>query len=142
MQSIFFVILFYSYSSFLPKGVDSIHIEIFDECAFSADEKIAWALFPIPNTVFAGETIENWIPLNGKQGDSKEGTICLFLSFSVSLYLIFISSPLFKYNLHNGTYFAWNRTFLRAAQLFTTIFPSQPTRLKVMIIQCMVHLWL
>ena len=92
MQSIFFVILFYSYSSFLPKGVDSIHIEIFDECAFSADEKIAWALFPIPNTVFAGETIENWIPLNGKQGDSKEGTICLFLSFSVSLYLIFISS--------------------------------------------------
>ena len=66
----------------LPNGVDTIHIELYDECAFTMDEKIAWAEYKIPSQIFTGETVENWIPLDGKQGDGKEGTICLILSFA------------------------------------------------------------
>ncbi len=71
--------MFIFFSS-LPNGVDTIHIELYDECAFTMDEKIAWAEYKIPSQIFTGETVEHWIPLDGKQGDGKEGTICLILS--------------------------------------------------------------
>ncbi|KAF6216042.1 hypothetical protein GE061_000379 [Apolygus lucorum] len=65
----------------LPQGVNMIYIEIYDECSFTVDELIAWAHIPIPPTVMNGETIEDWYPLCGKQGDDKEGTINLVLSY-------------------------------------------------------------
>ncbi|XP_003744352.1 toll-interacting protein [Galendromus occidentalis] len=69
---------------FIPPGVNSFLIEIFDECAFTASEKIAWAHVQIPEAVItAGETNEEWIPLNGKQGDGKEGAINLVMSYTV-----------------------------------------------------------
>lgn len=62
-----------------------LHIEIFDECAFTVDEKIAWADYHIPSQIFEGETVETWIPLSGKQGEGKEGEIAIVLSFTVSI---------------------------------------------------------
>lgn len=75
-------------NSYLPQGVDSFHIEIYDECSFTIDEMIAWVLYKIPEKTFRGETVEDWIDLNGKQGDGKEGQICVVTSFTVSVVLM------------------------------------------------------
>ena len=31
----------------IPQGVDTIHLELFDEKAFTADDKIAWTLINV-----------------------------------------------------------------------------------------------
>ncbi|XP_054159266.1 toll-interacting protein B-like [Oppia nitens] len=67
---------------YLPQGVDSFHIEIYDECSFTVDEMIAWILYKIPESTFSGQTVEEWVDLNGKQGDGKEGQICVVTSFT------------------------------------------------------------
>lgn len=51
---------------------------------------IAWTLFKIPEAALNGETIEELVSLNGKQGDGKEGTILLVVSFTVSLNLKYL----------------------------------------------------
>ncbi|XP_045481026.1 toll-interacting protein-like [Harmonia axyridis] len=68
----------------LPKGINAISVEIYDECSFTMDELIAWATIVIPQQVLAGETHEDWYPLNGKQGEGVEGMINLVLSYAVS----------------------------------------------------------
>lgn len=67
----------------LPQGVNSIYVEIYDECSFMMDELIAWAHIPIGKNVLNGETTEDWYPLNGKQGEGREGMINLVLSYTV-----------------------------------------------------------
>ncbi|XP_028139669.1 toll-interacting protein [Diabrotica virgifera virgifera] len=69
---------------FLPHGINTITIEIFDERSFTMDELIAWAQITIPAQVLSGETHEDWYPLNGKQGEGVEGMINLVLSYTAS----------------------------------------------------------
>ncbi|XP_063970853.1 toll-interacting protein B-like [Lytechinus pictus] len=66
----------------LGQGIDSVHIELFDEKAFTTDNKIAWALITIPPAVMNGETKDDWFPLTGKQGEDKEGMINLIFSYT------------------------------------------------------------
>ena len=62
-----------TFYSTLPRGVDSFSVEIFDEKSFTTDERIAWAVLNIPERVIQGETVDDWYPLSGKQGDLAEG---------------------------------------------------------------------
>lgn len=65
----------------LPPGVDAIHLEVFDEKAFTTDNRIAWTLIQLPQMIFNGESKEDWYPLSGKQGEDKEGMINLILAY-------------------------------------------------------------
>lgn len=64
----------------IPDTLKEFHIEIFDECSFSIDEKIAWGI-KLTDEVFEGDTVENWHSLCGKQGDDKEGMIHIVLKY-------------------------------------------------------------
>lgn len=66
----------------LPRGVDSFSLEIFDEKSFKTDERIAWMVHNIPDRVLQGETLDEWYPLSGKQGDLAEGQVNLIISYS------------------------------------------------------------
>lgn len=69
---------------YLPQNVDTIHLEIFDERAFAVDDRIAWCDVTLTPAMLNGETtetIDDWFVLSGKQGDEKEGSINIVLSF-------------------------------------------------------------
>lgn len=66
----------------VPVGVNTIRLQLYDECNFTMDELIAWTDIVIPEAVFRGETHEDWHPLSGKQGEDLEGFINLVLSFA------------------------------------------------------------
>lgn len=68
------------YQFALKPGIDSFHIEIYDEKQFSLDDKIAWLYEPIPPEVFQGITVERWFTLSGRLGQNKEGSILLVIS--------------------------------------------------------------
>jgi len=68
------------YQFSLKPGIDSFHLEIYDEKQFSLDEKIAWLHEPIPPEIFQGITVERWFPLSGRSGPQKEGSVLLVIS--------------------------------------------------------------
>ncbi|PRD23771.1 UNVERIFIED_CONTAM: Toll-interacting protein [Trichonephila clavipes] len=69
-----------SFNCFFISQDKTIDLEIFDECAFSLDERIAWASYDIPKSVLQGETVNEWIELSGKLGEKKEGTINIVIT--------------------------------------------------------------
>ncbi|CAI4224245.1 unnamed protein product [Auanema sp. JU1783] len=68
--------------SYIPVGVDSVYIQIFDEKAFTDDQCIAWAHIVLPQAVFLGDTIEDYYVLSGQQGEGQEGMVHLLFSFT------------------------------------------------------------
>lgn len=68
-------------NAYLPHGVESIYVQIYDEKAFSNDECVAWAHIVLPSGIFNGEVIDDWYQLSGAQGDGREGVLNLIISF-------------------------------------------------------------
>ena len=56
--------------------------------AFSPDSQIAWGLIKIKDDLPSGETVDEWYPLSGKQGEEKEGMINVIMSVTVSFILV------------------------------------------------------
>ena len=73
------------YFSYIPKNVDNIKFEIYDEKSFTDDELIAVVKFPLPESLFKSGLVDEWLPLSGKLGEQKEGSIRIRLSFMVRL---------------------------------------------------------
>lgn len=69
-------------NAYLPNGVESIYLQIFDERAFTSDELVAWSHIMLPQGIFNQEVIDEWYQLSGPQGEGKEGVVNLVISFA------------------------------------------------------------
>lgn len=65
----------------ISETLRELNLEIFDECSFSVDERVAWGKINLTEAVFNGDTVEDWYTLCGKQGDEKEGMIHVVLKY-------------------------------------------------------------
>jgi len=70
----------------LFKGMDRIHLEVFDERNFMEDSFIGESEVLIPREVLEGETRQSWYPLMGRQTNTQEnqGDILLIMSFTAA----------------------------------------------------------
>ncbi|KAI6241166.1 CUE domain-containing protein [Aphelenchoides fujianensis] len=62
-------------NSYLPNGVESVYVQVFDERSFTQDEVVAWTHTKLPEGIFRGETIDEWYPLSGALGDKAGGPV-------------------------------------------------------------------
>ncbi|XP_055332035.1 toll-interacting protein A-like [Paramacrobiotus metropolitanus] len=72
-----------TFQCYVPQGINSVYVEVFDERTFGMDERIAWGHFTIPQRVFEGDALDDWFPLSGKQGDQKEGMVEIVFSYEI-----------------------------------------------------------
>ncbi|OQV22449.1 Toll-interacting protein [Hypsibius exemplaris] len=70
-----------TFTCFVPPGINSVYVEVFDERTFAMDERVAWGHFTIPQRVFEGDALDDWWQLSGKQGEQKEGMIEIVFSY-------------------------------------------------------------
>ena len=67
----------------VPSGINSMYVEIFDERAFGTEDRIAWCHITLPDSLLNESQIaDEWYPLNGKQGEGKEGVVNVIMSFT------------------------------------------------------------
>lgn len=67
---------------YVPIGVDMIKFEIFDEKSFTDDDLIAVVKFPLSESLFTSGFIDERLPLSGKLGEQKEGSINIRILFT------------------------------------------------------------
>lgn len=67
---------------YIENNVDQIKFEVFDEKSFTDDEMIAVVKFPIPAILYTQGFIDEWLPLSGKLGEQKEGSINIRIVFT------------------------------------------------------------
>lgn len=82
----------------IPDTLREFHVEIFDECSFSVDERIAWGVVKLTDSLFEGDTVEHWHSLCGKQGDDKEGMIHIVLKYQKFEGQPFVNGPAIMQN--------------------------------------------
>jgi len=72
-----------SYRINLFKGMDRIHLEVYDQRNFTEDTFIGECEIAIPREVMEGETRQQWYPLMGRQANAHEnqGDILIIMSF-------------------------------------------------------------
>lgn len=66
---------------------------------FSMDEKIAWGMIKVKDECLEGQTVDEWFPLTGKQGDGKEGMVQVVMQYKVRTDLIKVISIFMALNL-------------------------------------------
>uniref|UniRef100_A0A0K0DVV4 C2 domain-containing protein n=1 Tax=Strongyloides stercoralis TaxID=6248 RepID=A0A0K0DVV4_STRER len=59
-------------NAYLPNGVDSFFLQIYDEKQFTKDECIAWVHIILKEEIFHGEKFDEWYSLSGAQGEGRE----------------------------------------------------------------------
>ena len=69
----------------------------FSQRYLALDDRIAWAHYEFPSDLFNGETVEEWVALNGKQGEGQEGNINIILTFTVRT--VFIETRKYAYRV-------------------------------------------
>ncbi|UJR30423.1 hypothetical protein I4U23_017957 [Adineta vaga] len=76
-----------SYRINLFKGMDRIHLEVYDQRNFTEDSFIGECEIAIPREVMEGETRQHWYPIMGRQATASEmqGDILIIMSFVVSI---------------------------------------------------------
>ena len=75
---------FFNNFSYIENNIDHIKFEIFDEKSFTDDELIAVVKYPIPESLYTQGFIDEWLPLSGKLGEQKEGSINIRIQFMVN----------------------------------------------------------
>lgn len=73
-------------TSYLPQGVKTIYLDVFDERTLTADERIAHAEYTLTEEALEGKFVDTWVPLSGKQGEEKEGSINITLCITPAAY--------------------------------------------------------
>ncbi|CAF3405665.1 unnamed protein product [Rotaria socialis] len=73
-----------SYRINLFKGMDRIHLEVYDQRNFTEDSFIGESEIMIPREVMEGETRQHWYPLMGRETTANEnqGDILIIMSFT------------------------------------------------------------
>ncbi|CAF2714655.1 unnamed protein product [Rotaria sp. Silwood2] len=70
-----------SYRINLFKGMDRIHLEVYDQRNFTEDSFIGECEIVIPREVMEGQTRQHWYPLMGRQTNENQGEILIIMSF-------------------------------------------------------------